>query len=158
MRYVDVTRTTLRGHSICGRQEINRQKGTMWCRLKMVRWLQVEIVLRWLKKTDTSPRFLPRLEAPPVTPLPPPLSPSSSTEDDGVLYSLQPQFAAFSISLSFSFSPGCPGMNDDVRERQRREKSEEREKLGREYRMMDSEGRERWKKRETIDGYLGRQI
>lgn len=72
--------------------------------------------------------FLPKLEAPPVPPLPPPLSPSSSTEDDGVLYSLQPQFAAFSISLSFSFSPGYPGMNGDVQERQRREKSEGRKR------------------------------
>jgi len=74
--------------------------------------------------------FLPRLQAPPV---PPP--PSSSTEDDSVLYSLQPQFAASSISSSFSFSPDCPGMNSDVRERRakregkaKKERKRERER------------------------------
>lgn len=46
-----------------------------------------------------------------------------------MLYSLQPQFAASSISLSFSFSPVCPGMNDDARERQgKRKAKEERER------------------------------
>lgn len=52
-------------------------------------------------------------------------------------------------------------MNDDARERRKKEGVRKRERLGRKPRMMDSERereREKQKKREAIDGYLGRQI
>lgn len=82
-------------------------------------------------------------EAPPVPP--PPLPSSSSTEDDGVLYSLQPQFAASSISLSFSFSPDCPGMNGDAGEGK---------SGGREKRRKKERKRETWQ-RTPDDGFGG---
>lgn len=129
MRYDNMTRTTRRGRSICENRKLIVRKGQDGARrLKMVRSSATgrdSSQVATQKDRYVSP-FLPRLQAPPVPPPPP--SPSSSTEDDGVLYSLQPQFAASSISLSFSFSPGCPGMNSDARERREEVKSEERKK------------------------------
>lgn len=87
-------------------------------------------------------------------------------EDDGVLYSLQPRFAASSISLSFSFSPGCPGMNGDASGRRGGGEAERERDLaentpddGFGETRSEREEREEDRRREgAIDGYLGRQI
>lgn len=120
---------------------------------------RVETVLRWLlKKTDMSfsfsrgsehLRFLPVLPPPPP---PSPFPPSSSTEDDGVLYSLRPRFAASSISLSFSFSPDCPGMNGRCsRKNGEREGVEEGRRKRR--RRKRQRGRGRRERLDSDDGF-----
>lgn len=113
-----------------------------------------------------------RLPSSPEAPVPPPSlpSPSSSTEDDGVLYSLWPRFAASSISPLFLFFSGL-GLGYERRcsrkTKERRSKKERKtwqktpdDGFGetRERKREEEKEREKQKKREAIDGYLGRQI